>query len=113
MLRGEWGARGHPAYESCVDSASITTAPPMGSMGSTATTGPMALKSTRSRTRPSNAIDRSSSPCSSCKYRSTTSAPLGASTGDSGSVPFHSVEGPPACAQPRELDAERLKNHEI
>ena len=111
MLRGERGARGHPASESCVDSASITTAPPMG--GSTATTGPMALKSTRSRTRPSNAIDRSSSPCSSCKYRSTTSAPLGASTGDSGSVPFHSVEGPPVCAEPRELDAERLKNHEI
>ena len=72
MLRGQRVARGHPASESCVDSASITTAPPM---GSTATTGPMALKSTRSRTRPSNAIDRSSSPCSSCTYRSTTSAP--------------------------------------
>jgi hypothetical protein len=39
--------------------------------------------------------------------------PLGASTGTSGSVPFLSVEGPPVCAQPRELDAERLKNHEI
>jgi hypothetical protein len=46
MLRGQRVARGHPASESCVDSASITTAPPM---GSTATTGPMALKSTRSR----------------------------------------------------------------
>jgi hypothetical protein len=110
MLRGQRVARGHPASESCVDSASITTAPPM---GSTATTGPMALKSTRSRTRPSNVIDRSSSPCSSCTYRSTTSAPLGASSGDSGSVPFHSVEVPPVCAEPRELDAERLKNHEI
>ena len=33
--------------------------------------------------------------------------------GDSGSVHFHSVEGSPVCAEPRELDAERLKNHEI
>jgi hypothetical protein len=35
--------------------------------------------------------------------------PPGASSGDSGSVPFHSVEGPPVCAEPRELDAERLR----
>jgi hypothetical protein len=31
--------------------------------------------------------------------------------GDSGSVHFHSVEGSPVCAEPRELDTERLKNH--
>jgi hypothetical protein len=103
--RGERVTRGHPASESCVDSTSITTAPPT---GSTATTGPTALKSTRSRTRPSNVIDRSSSPCSSCRYRSTVSAPLGAGTGNSQSVHFHSVERTPVCAEPQELNAERL-----
>src|SRR6185312_4283815 len=59
-----------PASGSPSPSASITTAP---STGSTATTGPIALKSTRSRTRPLNAIDWSSSPCSNCRYTSTAS----------------------------------------